>query len=255
MLAEERQVQILDYIEENGAAEVGDLGRQFGVSEVTIRRDLQQLAADDLIRRVWGGAIAHDRSTSSEPSYDLKKGLNLDEKARIGRIAANLVGDGQAVILDSGTTTWHVAKCLTSRTSLTVITTDLIIAMALGKDPPNRVVLIGGTVRPGLFCCIGHDAEKTLADLTVDISFLGADAISVQRGITNATLEEVPIKIATISAGRQVVLVADHTKFEKEAALAKVADLGEVDCVITGHESDPAVIEAIEEKGVRVLLA
>ena len=251
MLATERRMQILEYLKEKGSAEVSELSATFGVSEVTIRRDLDELARRNLIIRVHGGAVPYSWGTSFEPLYDSKKGLHVDEKSRIGAAAAQLVHDGETIILDSGTTTWQIANKLRSRYDLTVVTTDLNIAGVLSINPTIRVIIAGGLVRPGLFCCVGPYTEELLNRLNVDKTFLGADAISVEKGVTNATVEEVPVKQAMIRAGHQVILVADHSKFQK-VAFAKVADLSQIDCIITDNAVPDKVIQSLRDMKIEV---
>lgn len=238
-------------VQERGKVEVAELAAAFGVSAMTIRRDLAELAARGLIDRTYGGAVIQ-RPTAVEPTYNEKVRLHAEEKDRIGRAAAELVTDGDTLILDAGSTTLAVARHLKGKRDLTVVTNDLLIACELVPVHGIRVILAGGICRPDFFCTVGLPCEELLRQISANKLFLGADAVDAERGVTNATWEEVPVKRLMMQAAQQVVLVADHSKFGW-AALALVARLDEIDQIITDSGLADDVAEQVAAAGPRVL--
>lgn len=253
MLAEERRQRILQFIEKNGAATVGELSALMGVSLMTIRRDIAYLGSQGLVVKTHGGAVSPRESTSAELRYDAKAKLKVAEKQRIGIEAAKLVADGETIMLDSGSTTYHIARNLKTKRELTVVTNDLIIAFELSKVPSISVLLAGGAVRPGIFSTVGPYTQDMLQQLSVDKVFLAADAVDLKRGILNSNPEEVPIKRLMLRAGREVILVVDHTKFSR-LGLAFVCDIEDVDMVITDEGTPLEVVTTLRERGLVVRL-
>lgn len=247
MLPAERQHRIADWVRKKGKAEVAELSALFNVSAMTIRRDLTRLSEQGLIDRTHGGAVLQ-RSTAFEPRYTEKSRAQADLKDRIGVAAASLVEDGETVILDAGSTTMSVARNLKGKRNLTVVTNDLHIAIELLPVPTMHVVVTGGTARRDFYNLIGLHAEALLRQTNANKLFLGADAVDIQRGISNATWEEVAVKRLMMESAQQVVLVADHTKFGG-VALARVAGLDQVDGIITDEGLAPEVAVQITAEG------
>lgn len=254
MLAAERHDKILRLIRERGSVEVNELGGLLNVSIVTVRRDLDKLASEGLIVRTHGGAIRNDLSrTTPEPPYDEKKKLYVEEKRRIGLAAAEMVEDGETVILDSGSTTFEMVRPLQSKRDLTIVTNDLIIAKELSSHHSLSVVMVGGLVRSGIFSSWGTYAEEMLRNLNADKTFLAADAVDLKRGVLNTTPAEVPVKRLMIEAGRKVILLVDHSKFFK-TALAKVCGLEEISHLITDSDLPEEVGQLLKIQGVALTL-
>lgn len=253
MLVEERRAKIVKIVEEQGSATVADLSELLDVSSMTIRRDLTYLADQGRLVRSHGGAVSIRQSTTSEMRYDVKARLNLQEKRCIGALAARLVHDGETILLDSGTTTYHVAANLKDRQNLTVVTNDIKIASLLCFSPEINVLLIGGMVRPGIFSTTGPYAVEMLSQLSVDKTFLSADAVSLTRGVTNTNPDEVPIKRRMLAAGEDRFLVVDYSKFERNC-LALVCDLDEVDHIITDSQIPSSAVGHLSERGIDVIV-
>lgn len=251
MLPAERHQKILEMIQLNGSMTVAELAKETSVSIPTIRRDLLKLERLGLVSRTHGGAVSVERGTSFEPLYWHKRRVNMAEKERIAKRAASLVKEGETLMLDSGSTTFCLARELHAKRNITVITNDLLIANELGRDPRVSVLVLGGAVRAGYFSIVGGFTEEMLRQLSVDKAFLGADAVHPERGVTNATQEEVPIKRLMIQASKQAYLLADHSKFGS-ARLCKVADLDCFAGIITDTGIDPSMKREIELKGGRI---
>ncbi|NLY56170.1 MAG: DeoR/GlpR transcriptional regulator [Firmicutes bacterium] len=232
MLPAERKSLIVETIAQQGSVTVDQLVTLTGVSGCTIRRDLDNLAAQGLVDRTHGGAVLPRTGTSYERLYPEKRSLHLKEKQRIGKAAAALVTDGETIILDSGSTTLEVARFLTNRKNLTIITNDLFIATEVQYDPTTLILVTGGILRPGFNVLQGSAAEAMIRSVNVDKAFIGGDAVDVIVGVTNATFAEASLKQLMLAAAREAYLVVDHTKFGKRA-LAQVAPLDRFTAILT----------------------
>lgn len=242
MLPERRRRQLLEYVKDHGAGNVLDLAESLGVSVATVRRDLLELERRGQIERTHGGAVPVHAGMNFEPYYSDKAKRQAKAKRAIAMEAARLVKSGDVVILDSGSTTHALAMALRETANLTIVTTDIKIAYDLAGHASMDVIVVGGRVRPELYSIIGHFADSNLADVHADVAFVGADAISIEAGLTNATLEEVPVKRRVIRAADRTVLIADHTKFDR-VSLARVAPLSDFHHCITDSGVDTEQLE------------
>lgn len=252
MLREERKRKILQFIKKNKKATVAELSKLFGVSESTIRRDLEELDEQGVIKRAHGGAIAVERA-APEPPIIQRMTENEEEKRRIGRAAAELVRDGETIFLGSGTTTLEVARNLVDRNNLTVITNALNIANLFAGKPNITVVVVGGLLRHSELSMIGHIAEQTLKELHADKVIMGIRAIDVEAGLTNDYLPETMTDRAIINFSSEVILVADHSKFGK-VSTALVAPITSVNKIITDSDAPGEIIDEIKGLGVEVII-
>lgn len=237
MLPPFRQVQIVQRLRQDGFVEIAELSRSLGVDRSTVRRDLSDLEARGLVLRTRGGALPGATSGQSGPLYTVTRAERTAQKEAIGRAAAELVGDSETVILDAGSTTFQVAVALRHRRDVSVVTNDLYVAMYLADLPRIQLVITGGVLTQSQYTLVGALAEGALSGLHADHLFLGADAIHHEFGVSNTSLVEVPVKRAMISAAREVVVVADSSKFEHRS-LAPICTLDEVDVIITDEDLD-----------------
>lgn len=244
----QRRKEILDAVR-SGAMHVADLATSFGVSEMTVRRDLRTLAREGKLERVRGGAVRASR----EPPFEQIAVERFEAKDRIGAAAAALVEDGQTVMIDIGTTTLQAARHLHDR-DITVVTSSLAVYEELVPDPAIELLLPGGLVRRNYRSLVGVIAEDSLRKLKADILFLGTSAVDPELGVWDSTMVEVPIKRAMIEAAECVVLLADGEKFSM-AGLVWVTDAGSLDHIVTDGPVPAACRPAIEESGVEVTIA
>jgi DeoR/GlpR family transcriptional regulator of sugar metabolism len=248
----DRRDQLLSQLKDNGYIDINTLVKKFSVSESTIRRDLEYLASRGAIMRTHGGAFfSSDQSTTREPSIEQKRRMMTREKKLIGQAAAKLVSRGETVLLDSGSTTWEVGDALRTKSPLTVVSNDLHILDHLGNFEDFTIVDTGGLLKRGLNILLGPTTVHCIEDLHVNWTFLGVDAIDVRKGVTTTNLEESAVKQAMIKAGNQVVLVADHTKFDKKV-FAYVCSLTDVSLLITDSGISPEIVNEIHALGVRL---
>jgi DeoR/GlpR family transcriptional regulator of sugar metabolism len=214
MLATQRQSLILEEIRRRGAVRVSELTDLLGVSDMTVRRDLDVLAGLGLIDKVHGGATARGRLSSEEPGFEAKSHHQLAEKDAIAQAAAALVEPGQAIGLTAGTTTWRLAHHLSAVPDLTVVTNSIQVANVLHREQRSdlTVVLTGG-VRTPSDALVGPVAVTTLRALHVDLVFMGVHGMTLDAGFTTPNLLEAETNEAFIAAARTMVVVADHTKW------------------------------------------
>jgi DeoR/GlpR family transcriptional regulator of sugar metabolism len=252
-LKEQRQQLILETIKDYRQVTVSELSQRFGVSHVTIRRDLRELAARGLLRRAHGGAIL---ATPAPPEPPVIQRMVRAENCKecIGRAAAALVSDGDSVFIGSGSTTAYVARNLDGRKNLTVVTNALNIASELATAQGVTIVVTGGMMRASELSLVGHIAEQSLREVRVDKAIMGMRAISLEAGMTNDYLPEVMTDRAIIEMAPELIVVADHTKFGKVAS-AYVAPVERITVLVTDSDTDPQTLAHLEEVGVRVIIA
>lgn len=253
MIAEERRAILVQKLNYTGYIEVSELASQMGVSGITLRRDLAEMEDEGLIVRVRGGAIRRDQGVTIELPYDLKKNQNLAEKRRIGEKAAEFVHPGDTIILDAGSTTYALAVQLLPQKRIVVVTNDLHITLKLAANPEITLIGTGGTVRSNVFSFQGFQAESFINSLSVDKTFLGADAIHPDGTVSNVNLDEVPIKRSMVKAAKQVYLLADSSKFEK-TGFAKVCHLSDIDTLIVDSGIPQEKIDQYSSMGVNVIV-
>ncbi|WP_308289958.1 DeoR/GlpR family DNA-binding transcription regulator [Streptomyces cylindrosporus] len=243
----ERHLAIMERLRESGRADVSVLAEATGTSEVTIRRDLEQLAALGVLRRVRGGAVS-DLARGDEPPFVFRELKNTEAKRAIGAAVAGLVEDGEAVLLDGGTTALHIARALAGR-RVTVMPLSLQAANALASAAPTRVILPGGELRPGELAVNGPLAEASLRALRFDTTILTCCGVSVTDGVTAYDLADAAVKTLAMAQARRVLLAADAGKFTR-TALAAVAPVDRVDVLVTDAATPQPTLDALEALGI-----
>ncbi len=250
IISEDRIAFILREIEDHGSVSVVDLAQRLHVSDMTIRRDLADLEETGQVRRVHGGAVSA-RGRSFEPSIVLRQAESREAKAAIGKTAAELVADGDSIILDVGTTTMELAGFLVGRHNLTVITPSLSIASLLVSQPDIRVILPGGIVRHGELSMTGDLTRKAFEGLFVDRLFLGVGAIDTRAGLTEYNWDDALVKQAMIESAKEVIVLADASKFGK-VAFARVAPIQSIHQLVTDQTPPAAFQRVLDKAGVVV---
>lgn len=253
MYAEERQQAIVKLARKHGRVDVMALADDLNVTAETIRRDLTALERAGVLRRVHGGAIPVER-IGFEPAVAARDAVMTAEKERIAKAAlAELPPDG-AIILDAGTTTARLAQALPNDRELTVVVNSPVLATILGPRPNITVLLLGGRLRGRTLAAVDDWALRPLADLYVDVAFMGTNGCSAERGLTTPDQAEAAVKRAMIAAARRVVVLADHTKVGNDN-LARFGSMSDVDVLITDSGLDAELAIELEEAGVRVVRA
>ncbi|HEX7745195.1 MAG TPA: DeoR/GlpR family DNA-binding transcription regulator [Micromonosporaceae bacterium] len=253
MYAEERQQEIVRLARKNARVDVMALADELNVTAETIRRDLTVLERAGVLRRVHGGAIPVER-IGFEPAVAARDAVLTVEKERIAKAALAEVPEDGAIILDAGTTTVRLAQVLPNDRELTVVVNSPVLATILGPRPNITVLLLGGRLRGRTLAAVDDWALRPLADLYVDVAFMGTNGCSVERGLTTPDQAEASVKRAMIAAARRVVVLADHTKVGNDN-LARFGSLSDVDVLITDSGLDAELATELEEAGVRVVRA
>lgn len=249
MASGERHRRITDAVRRSGQLSVAELAELTGASEMTIRRDLEILAAEGVLERYRGGA----RSLllrGEEPPFALRARDGQEVKQRIAAAVADMVTDGEAVVIDSGTTCLEVARALTHR-RLTVMPLSLHAANALVDGPQLRLLLPGGEPRPGELALTGPLAEASLAALRFDTAIIGCCGLTAAQGLTAYDPADAAIKRAVLASARRVVAVAEAAKLSR-TALAFVAPASALHTVVTGDDAPADEADALEAAGVVV---
>ena len=249
----ERQKQILSLLSQQGRLSVAEIVSQFSISEATARRDLESLASQGKAQRVHGGVIAVETAPPELPILEREK-EQADEKARIGRAAASLVGNNETVFLGSGTTVLEIARNLREHKNLTVITNSLPVLNMLAGNKEITVVSLGGMLRDSELSFIGHITEQALVEVRADKVFMGTRGVSLEHGLTNDYLQETLTDRAILKSGREVVIVADHTKVNRVATVL-LAPLSSMHTFVTDSKADKKFVQALKRQGVQVVTA
>jgi DeoR/GlpR family transcriptional regulator of sugar metabolism len=251
VFAEERQQLIARLIEEHGRARVSDLSERFGVSSVTIRKDLAALELEGRLVRTHGGAVAASRA-GAERAFDVRERLQRAEKEAIGREAASMVSDGESIALDASTTALALARHLKARGGwlhLTVITNGLRIAAELAGHPGITVAMPGGFVRWEALSVVGPLGEGLFEKVNIHKAFMGAAGFTLEAGLSDATEEEAQIKRAMVAAAVEVTAVIDRSKWG-HAALATFCRTDRISRVVTDAPADSDLVDALARAGI-----
>ena len=252
MLARQRQGHILAQLRQGGAVRVSELTAALGVSDMTIRRDLDAMAAEGLLRKVHGGAVLEGR-VAFEPGFAAKSQISRSTKEAIGAKAAALVQPGAAIALSAGTTTTAMAPYLVTIPALTVVTNSTTVADAITQaDPAGRLsVILTGGVRTPSAALVGPIADRAIGSMHVDLLFLGVHGMDQRAGFTTPNLAEATTNRALVDSAREVVVVADSSKWGM-VGLADIGPFSLASSVITDDDLPPEGHRALAEAGCSV---
>lgn len=253
MLANQRRDKILDLLKEDGSAKVNELARIFKVTEVTIRQDLEKLDKEGLVLREHGGV--HLKNVEDHVrNFSPINQVNLKEKEIIAKKCLDFIHPGDTIILDSGSTTTEIAKKIMHIKGLTVITNALNIALVLGANPNNEVVMTGGEFKPPTLSLTGQKAADFFKGLNVQKLFLATAGISLKSGLTYPSISDLVVKKAMIDASDTTYLVADSTKIGK-SAFASLGALSLIDYIITDEGVEEKHKEVFRDNEIELIIA
>jgi DeoR family transcriptional regulator of aga operon len=252
LMVEERRTQILQIVRSAGRAKVNELSQLFNASAVTIRHDLNELHQRGLLMRSHGGAMLSDVVLRELPVLERLK-AHSDEKQRIGLRAAAMINDGETIILDSGTTTLEIARQLKKKKGLQVITNGVNIAAELLDAREVQTFIVGGTVRGESASISGRFSEEMFAQFSADKLFLSGTGCDVEFGVSGANLEETMVNRAMLSIAREIILVADASKFSKRS-MARITPFSEIDTIISDTSLDEEVQVKLRALGCDLIL-
>jgi len=250
----ERYTHIAELIRNKKRVLVTDLAAHFNVSEVTIRKDLTHLEEIGICRRFHSGAVAATEAGIIDVPVKHKVTIAKDLKDRIARLAVTLIEPDNTVMIDAGSTAHLIAYHLKGRRNIRVVTNSLMVGSELADETGIEVVLTGGNVYSVSQALVGSLAIEALRRIHVDIAFVGAMGVSIERGFTSPTLAEAQCKEAMFAGAGKKVIVTDHTKLE-QVSFAKFAGFPDVDILVTDSQADSEIVNKYRNAGLDVMLA
>lgn len=251
MLKEERYLKIVDFVNKKSAVTIDELRAKFHISQSTISRDLQVLNNAGRLIKTHGGALSHSTGLATEPSFTYRKTQYTDEKQRIAKKAIEYIRSAETIILDSGTTTFWIAKLLGEIEDLNIWTNDFYIALELLNHKNIDITMLGGRLRRKYFNTLGVLTNQLIKNIHLDRLFLAVDAINVEGGLMVYSTEEAELKRMMIEKSKETIVVCDHSKFEK-MALMRICQINNIQRIITGKETDSQTIDIIRKLNVDV---
>lgn len=252
MAAKTRRALIEQRVIAEGEIDFATLADEFGVSAMTIRRDVEALEASGIVRRVVGGAILL-AGKAAEPSFETRAAAAAEGKMHIAEAAVDLLQPRETVILDSGSSVLAVAKAIRGRgLALTIVTPSILVAIELADEPDTTVLMSGGRVRPGELSLIGSETEETFARYNCDTYVMGVAGVDSSRGVSEYHREEGNVKRAAMRAADRVIVVADETKLGR-VQLMSIAPLDEVSAIVTDGRADHPALVGARAAGVQVV--
>jgi DeoR/GlpR family transcriptional regulator of sugar metabolism len=255
MLAQQRQARILAELARRGGVRVVDLCEMFGVSDMTVRRDLDVLQSQGLVEKVHGGAVLIGRR-AEEPGFEAKRQREQAEKQAIARMAARLAQRGNAVGISAGTTTWYLVEPLSEVLDLTVVTnsTNIAIEMHHLARPGTRIILTGGDFRTPSDALVGPVADRAIRSMNLDLLFLGVHGMELKAGFTTPNQAEAETNRAFIVQSRRVAVLADHTKW-RTVGLHTIGPLSAADVLVTDTQLETAARKALAREVGELMIA
>jgi DeoR family transcriptional regulator of aga operon len=250
----ERREQIIQRLRQQGSVQVNDLSAFFSVSTVTIRNDLAFLEKQGIAVRAYGGALICDPSAPPvEPSLEDKSSLNTSLKRSIARAAVELIKPGHRVILDSGTTTYEIARLMRQHKEVIAMTNGMNVANALLEAEGVELLMTGGHLRRQSLSFYGDQADQSLQNYHFDMLFLGVDAIDLERGISTHNEDEARLNRRMCEVAERIIVVTDSSKFDR-SSLHKIIDIQRVHMVITDSDISAESLEGLRKSGIKVVL-
>lgn len=245
----QRKDEILKVLYENGHLEVRDVSGRFGISEATVRRDLRRMADEGHLELVYGGATLPRKNSYSIRSRQTR---DIEAKRVIGKLAADLVRNGDSIFLDSGTTCACIVPHLLSKKGLNVITNSNIVAVELGEKTEFNVLLLGGKFRYERMDCVGPFAQLMMEQFSGYRAFVGADGLNLEFGLTCTDIETAHLYRSVMQHASETTLVADHTKFSAPA-LYKIIEMSAVDRLVTDQPPTEDWAKELDRLGIEVI--
>ncbi len=253
LFVDERKQMIVELLNKEMKKSVAELSDYFSISPATIRSDLRELEKEGLLKRTHGGAISNKKMIY-EPTTHEKEIVNVDKKQSIAEIAQAYIQDNDVIVLDTGSTTYELAKFIGAFSNLTVITHDFLIAEYLDEHSNATVIFLGGQLRRKFRCTIGPITINAIKDLSADKVFLGANGITIGKGVFTPNLDLAMLKKEMINIGGEIILLCDSTKIGK-ASFAKFAEIDTFDVIITDDGISEDDRTSISKTGVKLEVA
>ena len=251
MLAIERRREILSRLTVNGKVIVAELAKDFGVTEETIRRDLEKLDKEGLVSKTYGGAVSKHSSAIDLP-YNIRESVNVAQKQQIAQTIADLIEDGERVMIDSSSTALYAIKKMKEKQNLTIITNSVKILLELADKPDWTVLSTGGILKKNALALMGSSAEKMINSYHVDTAICSCKGLDMELGITDSNENDSLIKQAMFHSAERKILALDAEKFDKKS-FVKVCDISDLDLIVTDSAPAEKWISFCEEKNLKLV--
>jgi DeoR/GlpR family transcriptional regulator of sugar metabolism len=249
---DERRKKILEILRRDGQVKVSELKNFFDVSAVTIRSDLDILGRDGFLERTQGGAIQTVKNFYNF-EFQCRKQENMEQKKAIASVAADLINDGETLLINSGTTTYYTAVELKRHKNLNIVTNSVSVAIELGAHPTFHVILLGGDINAQYSFTYGKDAQEQLGRYKADKSILSVDGICIDSGLTTYHAEEALVNNTMIDRARETIIVADSSKFDHES-FAFITEIEKAQYWVTDSLLNSQSVNEIEKLGIKVVI-
>ena len=251
MLAIERRNAILAKLNTQGKVIVTDLSREFDVTEETIRRDLEKLDNEGLAKKTYGGAVVNQNLNIDLP-FNVRKRANVELKQKIAEKIAEMIHDGDYIMLDASSTAIYVTKCISDRKNITLITNSVEIMLELADKSDWNILSTGGSLKKGALALVGASAERMIRGFHVDLAVCSSKGIDLNVGVTDSNEKDSEIKRAIFGAANRKILAVDSTKFDK-ISFVHVCDMADIDVVVTDSQPSERWIEHFKDKDVELV--
>ena len=252
MVKLQRIQRIEEYVRQHKSASLDDLCQHFDVSKNTIRRDVNELEARNIIKKVYGGVILNHEETAIP--LPQRQSSMRDEKLAMAAKAADFVRDGDIIILDAGSSTVHIVEHLQQKQHVTIITNSVPVVNAALPYDNLHVIITGGDLLRSTNSLVGPEGVEMLRKFNANTVFLAATSLSIEKGLTNSLTVETEIKKTMMQVSEQAILLVDHTKFDS-VSLVKFAELNEVDVIITGQTPPQNYLDYCNKYGKRIIVS
>lgn len=253
MIKNQRQQKLLELMQSNEIMTVSDLMDKMSTSRMTICRDIDDLEKTGVVKKIHGGAVLIKRD-SSQPTFQERITEFCEEKVKIGKEAAKLIKPGASAFFDAGTTPLAIIEHIPDNLEFTAITTGLMTAVALCKKINVNVIIIGGNIHKTSYSTINYFSVDMIKKFKADIAFISTKAFSFPEGTFEAQMPLIEIERAIVSVSKNVVLVADHSKFETESLCLSIP-LNSINTIVTDKLTSPAIIDELTKKGIEVIIS
>ena len=254
VLPAKRHLELVELVRARGQMTVNELSSHFGVSGDTVRRDLDLLASQGILKRTHGGAVAMDNLVHQDSTFMQRMSTRVPEKKRIARAASQLISDGETLLINGGSTTRLFAAELSSKRNLTIVTNNLTVPTTLAVECVRDVYILGGQYKWDAQVTIGPVGFVSSGSITVDSAVIGIGGITVQEGLTTTVLEEASVILGMINAARRTIVLADASKLG-HSTFAQIAPLERIGILVTDEEPPSDLVQALKEARVELIIA
>ncbi len=252
MLAIERRSEILTKLQQDGKVLVNELSQLYHVTEETIRRDLEKLEVDGIVKKTYGGAVLIENLNIDLP-YNVRKQTNVQSKESIASSIADMIQDGDHIMLDASTTAVYVIKYIKNRNDITIITNSIQILLEVSDMTGWKVFSTGGVMKEGALALVGHQAEEMIDHYHVDKAIISCKGIDMKLGLTDSNEPDVEIKKHMVKSAKQVILAIDSSKFDK-ASFVRMGAFEQIDTIVTDMEPSSEWKDTLEGAGVEIVV-